>query len=162
MNAFVPRDDESTWHIQWFYDATHPVDREHRLDEAGTHHDERFFKLANNANWYGQDRAMMKTTNMSGIVGIALQDHAVSETMGKIADRTREHLGRTDMAVVAWRRLMLKAARELEATGRLVQSAQDRIDWTKVTAQTFVFPVDQSWKDVVPLAAELQPRSQAA
>jgi phenylpropionate dioxygenase-like ring-hydroxylating dioxygenase large terminal subunit len=157
INAFVPRDDYTTWHIQWFYDETHPIDRAHRIAEAGTAHDENFFKLVNNANWYGQDREMMRERNMSGISGIALQDHAVSETMGKIADRTREHLGRTDMAVVAWRRLMLKAARELEASGKVPHAAQVAIDWSKITGETFLFPADRGWKDVMPLPEELQP-----
>jgi phthalate 4,5-dioxygenase len=157
INAFVPRDDETTWHIQFFYDATHKIDREHRINEAGTAHDANFFKLVGNKDWYKQDREMMRTTNMSGIIGIAAQDHAVSESMGKIADRTREHLGRTDVAVVAWRRLMLKAARELEATGTLPRAAQASIDWSKVTAETFVFPMtEQSWKDVMPLPESLR------
>jgi len=163
INAFVPRDDITTWHIQFFYDETHPIDREHRIAEAGTQHDENFFKLVGMKQWYNQDREMMRTTNMSGITGIAAQDHAVSETMGKIADRTREHLGRTDMAVVAWRRLMLKAARELEATGGLSHSLQADLDWSRITADTFTFPMqEQSWKDVMPLPKEMQPQMSSA
>jgi phthalate 4,5-dioxygenase len=157
INAFVPRDDESTWHIQWFYDETHKIDRQHRIDEAGTHDDGHFFKLDNFGNWYGQDRELMRTSNMSGITGIALQDHAVTETMGKIVDRTKEHLGRTDMAVVAWRRLMLKAARDLSETGKSPQDGQAGMDWNAIAAETFVFPAEQHWKDIVPLAETLQP-----
>jgi phthalate 4,5-dioxygenase len=157
INAFVPRDDETTWHIQFFYDETHAIDRAHRIAEAGTAHDEHFFKLVGNRQWYNQDRDMMRTTNMSGITGIAAQDHAVSETMGRIADRTREHLGRSDMAVVAWRRLMLRAARTLAQTGDLPQSLQGALDWSKVTAETFVFPTaEQGWKDVFPLPDDLR------
>ncbi len=158
INAFVPRDDETTWHIQFFYDETHLIDREHRIAEAGTAHDDAFFKLVGNKQWYNQDREMMRTQNMSGITGIAAQDHAVSETMGKIADRTKEHLGRTDMAVVAWRRLMLKAARDMAATGRAPAAAAAPIDWSSVTAETFVFPLGETtWKDVLPLPGELRP-----
>ncbi len=159
INAFVPRDDTSTWHVQFFYDETQIIDRQHRIDEAGTYHDENFFKYVNNANWYNQDREMMKTTNMSGIVGIAVQDHAVSETMGPIADRTKEHLGRTDMAVVAWRRAMLKAARSVAADGSLGVTPQEQIDWSKVIAETFLFPETQTWKDVVPLPEDLNTKA---
>lgn len=163
VNAFVPRDDESTWHIQFFYDDTHAIDRDHRIAEAGTAHDENFFKLVGYNQWYNQDREMMRTANMSGIVGIAAQDHAVSETMGKIADRTKEHLGRTDMAVVAWRRLMLKAARDFAANRSLPHSAQADLDWTRITAETFVFPMsEQSWKDVMPLPEDLRPELSSA
>jgi phthalate 4,5-dioxygenase oxygenase subunit len=40
-NAFVPRDDYSTWHIQWFFDATQPIDVTHRIDEGGLWLDEK-------------------------------------------------------------------------------------------------------------------------
>lgn len=163
INAFVPRDDVSTWHIQFFYDDNYKIDREHRIAEAGTAHDENFFKLVGNKQWYNQDREMMRSDNMSGIVGIAAQDHAVSETMGLIADRTKEHLGRSDMAVVAWRRLMLKAAREMQATGKPPAAAAALIDWSMVTAETFTFPLDEtSWKEIMPLPEALQPEISSA
>lgn len=155
INAFVPRDDVSTWHVQFFYDPTQVIERQHRIDEAGTYCDENFIKHVNIRNWYNQDREMMRTTNMSGIVGIAVQDHAVSETMGPIADRTKEHLGRTDMAVVGWRRALLKAARTLADNGTVEGTPQGDIDWSKVTAETFLYPDTQHWKDVVPLPEEL-------
>jgi phthalate 4,5-dioxygenase oxygenase subunit len=34
--------------------------------------------------------------------------------MGPIYDRTREHLGTTDVAIIFWRRLMLRLARNLD------------------------------------------------
>jgi hypothetical protein len=78
--------------------------------------------------------------------------------MGLIADRTKEHLGRTDMAVVAWRRAMLRAARELQASGRPPLAATAPINWHEVTAETFTFELDKtSWKEVMPLPAGLQP-----
>lgn len=162
INAFVPRDDVSTWHVQFFYDPTQIINRQHRIDEAGTYADENFMKLVNIRNWYNQDREMMRTTNMSGIVGIAVQDHAVSETMGPISDRTKEHLGRTDMAVVGWRRALIKAARDLAASGKHAVTEQEKIDWSKVTAETFLYPDTQGWKDVVPLPDELHALAQTA
>ena len=162
INAFVPRDDYTTWHIQFFYDPGQTIDRAHRMAEANTPHDEAFFKTNGIDTWYNQDREMMRTTNMSGIVGVALQDHAVSETMGRIADRTKEHLGRSDMAVVAWRRLMLKAAKELQETGQAPASASLPIDWAQVTAETFTFPLESSWKEVMPLPEKLRQDKSAA
>jgi hypothetical protein len=38
----------------------------------------------------------------------------VNETQGGISDRTKEHLGTTDMAIIAARRKLLRLARELQ------------------------------------------------
>jgi phenylpropionate dioxygenase-like ring-hydroxylating dioxygenase large terminal subunit len=154
VNAFVPRDDTSTWHIQWFFDPTQPVDRKHRIDEGGHWVDENFRKKLNIDNWYGQDREMMRTTNMSGIRGILTQDHAVSETQGPILDRTKEHLGTSDVAVVAWRRLLLRAARALAEKGEAPSLVSGDIDWGRIKAATIVFGPDQTWKEVAPLGEE--------
>lgn len=105
---------------------------------------------------------MMRTRNMSGIVGIALQDHAVSETMGKIADRTKEHLGRSDMAVVAFRRMMLRSVKHMMATGEVPEAAQGSFDWNQITAETFFFEPERKWQDIQPLAENLQPVDAAA
>ena len=163
VNAFVPRDDYSTWHIQWFFDDNFAIDVQHRIEEGGHWHDEHFRKLVNIDNWYNQDREAMKSSNFSGIKGIMTQDHAVSETQGRILDRTKEHLGRSDIAVVGWRRLMLRAARELAVNGSAPEAATTPLDWSRVTAETFTYPSEQGWRDVLPLPEELKaPTSSAA
>jgi phthalate 4,5-dioxygenase oxygenase subunit len=154
VNAFVPRDDTSTWHIQWFFDPTQPIDKAHRIEEGGIWLDKDFRKLRNIDNWYMQDRAMMRSENMSGIKGILTQDHAVSETQGAILDRTKEHLGTSDIAVVAWRRLMLRSARTLAEKGEAPEALTSPIDWGQIKAATIVFPIEQTWKDVAPLGSE--------
>jgi hypothetical protein len=53
----------------------------------------------------------------TGIMGIGDQDHAVVESMGDIYDRSREHLGTSDLMVIRLRRLLLKWARELQEHG---------------------------------------------
>ncbi|HEX7711092.1 MAG TPA: Rieske 2Fe-2S domain-containing protein [Sphingomonadaceae bacterium] len=162
INAFVPRDDYSTWHIQFFYDEGLKIDRQHRLEESGVKFDENFFKTNGMDVWYNQDRELMKHGEMSGIVGVALEDHAVSETMGKIADRTKEHLGRSDMAVVAFRRMMLKALRRFQETGEVPEADQAQFDWSRITAETFFFEPEKKWQDIQPLAEGLQPVDAAA
>jgi phthalate 4,5-dioxygenase oxygenase subunit len=154
VNVFVPRDDESTWHLQWFFDPTQPVDRAHRIEEGGIWVDADFRKLRNIDNWYQQDREMMRTQNMSGLSGILTQDHAVSETQGRILDRTKEHLGTSDVAVVAWRRLMLRSARALAEQGERPQAATAEVDWGQIKAATIVFPASETWKEVAPLGSE--------
>jgi len=155
INAFVPRDDTSTWHIQWFFDPDVPIDVAYRIQEGGLQIDENFRKRRNIDNWYEQDRQMMKSENLSGLVGAITQDHAVCETQGRILDRTLEHLGRSDMAVVAWRRLMLQGARALQKG--MEPSANGAIDWNLVMSETIVHSPEESWKDKQPLPAELRP-----
>lgn len=152
VNCFVPRDDFSTWHIQWFFDETQPIDVAYRVEEGGHWVDENFRKLRNLDNGYLQDQAAMRTQEFSGIRGIVTQDHAVSESQGRILDRTREHLGSSDVAIVAWRRLLLKAARTLAETGEAPAALDRALPWRNVRADTKVYPNTRSWKEEVPLA----------
>ena len=49
--------------------------------------------------------------SLSGIEGIRQQDMAVTESMGTIYDRSREHLGTTDALIIRTRRRMIQAAK---------------------------------------------------
>jgi len=55
----------------------------------------------------------------SGIRGIHTQDQAITEAMGPIYDRSREHLGTSDVMVVRVRRRLLDAARAFAEKGTL-------------------------------------------
>jgi hypothetical protein len=65
-------------------------------------------------NDYQVDREAQKNVSFSGIPDFVSQDHAVQESMGALLDRTREHLGTTDRAVIRMRSMLLKAAKDLE------------------------------------------------
>jgi phthalate 4,5-dioxygenase oxygenase subunit len=66
-------------------------------------------------NDYLIDRQVQKTTTFSGIPGGPRdQDRAVTETMEPILDRSGEHLGTTDVAIIALRRRLLAMAHDLE------------------------------------------------
>jgi nitrite reductase/ring-hydroxylating ferredoxin subunit len=67
------------------------------------------------ANEYFIDREAQKNVSYTGIRGIPQQDMAVTESMGPIYDRSHEHLGRTDAAVIRMRRMLIKAAKDLDA-----------------------------------------------
>jgi phthalate 4,5-dioxygenase len=71
--------------------------------------------VANKDNDYLIDRKMQREVNYTGIFGANEQDRAIQEAMGLIVDRSREHLGSSDIAIVAARRLLVKMARALEA-----------------------------------------------
>ena len=68
---------------------------------------------ANLANHFLQDRHLQRNGLFSGIVGVREQDTAVIEGMGAIADRTREHLGTSDIPVITMRRRLLDDAKAL-------------------------------------------------
>jgi hypothetical protein len=71
----------------------------------------------NISNDYLLDRDLQRTSTFTGIEGINTQDVAVQEGMGAILDRTQEHLGATDRAVITLRRLLMEATRTVEAGG---------------------------------------------
>jgi hypothetical protein len=72
--------------------------------------DPSFRKIANRSNDYLIDRQRQRAEIYSGIdFGNNTQDACVTETMGPITDRTREHLGVSDSHVVAVRQYLLEA-----------------------------------------------------
>ncbi len=71
--------------------------------------------VRNAGNEYLIDREKQRTENFSGIDGARAQDAAMVESAGPISDRTREHLGTSDTAVIRMRRLLLGAAKALAA-----------------------------------------------
>lgn len=66
------------------------------------------------ANQYEIDRDLQKSGHYSGILPIPMQDKAMIEGMTRTVDRSLEHLGSSDVAVIAARRRLLKLSRELE------------------------------------------------
>jgi phenylpropionate dioxygenase-like ring-hydroxylating dioxygenase large terminal subunit len=66
------------------------------------------------ANQYLIDRAKQKAGHYTGIWSIAMQDKAMIEGMTRTVDRSLEHLGSSDVAVIAARRRLLKLSRDLE------------------------------------------------
>lgn len=69
-------------------------------------------------NDYLIDRQLQKTVSFTGIHGIRAQDAMVTESAGPIADRTREHLGSSDIAVVAMRRTLIERAMACAESGQ--------------------------------------------
>ncbi len=66
-------------------------------------------------NDYGLDREFQRTKKFSGIdSGPVDEDRAMTETMEPIVDRSKEHLGTSDVAIIAARRRLLRMLRELE------------------------------------------------
>ena len=92
-------------------------------------------------NDYLIDREAQRTRSFTGIAGIRAQDAMVTESAGAIVDRTREHLGTSDKAVIAFRRRLLAAARQLEH-GVEPQTPYDP-DCYRVRAHSALAPRDE-------------------
>ena len=76
-----------------------------------------FRSTANRANDYLLDREVQRTETFSGIDGINAQDRALQESMGRIVDRSKEHLGPADKAIIQARKLLRQAVKTVEAGG---------------------------------------------
>jgi phenylpropionate dioxygenase-like ring-hydroxylating dioxygenase large terminal subunit len=70
-------------------------------------------------------RANQGTTGYTGIQGIAMQDAAVTSSMGPIYDRRQEHLGTSDVMVIRVRRRLLAAIRAHMQTGTMPPGVDD-------------------------------------
>ena len=152
VNAFVPRDDESTWVFQFMFDREQPVDVAYRVEEGGLWIDDQFRKLSNRDNWYKQDRHWMKSGGaLSGIRGILVQDHAAGETQGKIFDRSKEFIGHSDVAVVAWRRQLIKAAKALRDGDTPPPGSQGGVPHSLIRAEVLSLHANESWQARSPL-----------
>ena len=119
--TWVPVDDESCWIYIYGWHPGRPITAEERgLYEKGGYGQfaelgPGYVPLRNRSNDYLIDREEQKHRSFTGIRGIAEQDTMAQESQGLIADRTKEHLAGTDVAVVRFRRLMLKEAKALRS-----------------------------------------------
>ena len=76
--------------------------------------DEDYLPRRNKANDYLLDRKAQRTSSYMGVKGLSEQDAAVQDSQGPIVDRTREHLGPTDLGIMRFRKMVLDAARDLQ------------------------------------------------
>jgi phenylpropionate dioxygenase-like ring-hydroxylating dioxygenase large terminal subunit len=95
------------------------------------------------ANKHLQDRRKM-ASNFSGVEGAAIQDRAVQESMGPVCDRTQEHLGTSDKAVIFYRRLILRKLKEM-AQGKPLPGLDPALDFQHRTASWYM-PSDKPWQ----------------
>jgi phthalate 4,5-dioxygenase len=118
--AAVPADDEHTNVFSIRYSAVGPSPRvdpgsartTYRLPDGKLL--DTYRQIANKENDYLIDREAQRTRNYTGIERIFDQDRAVTDSMGPIVDRTKEHLGTSDLAIVSVRRRLLSMLDDLD------------------------------------------------
>jgi nitrite reductase/ring-hydroxylating ferredoxin subunit len=98
-------------------------------------------------NDYLIDREAQRTTSYSGVPDFVTQDLMVTESMGGIYDRTQEHLGTTDKAVIRMRQILLKAAKSLAdgATPPALAGPPDH-DFRTIRSAEKILDSDEDWR----------------
>jgi phenylpropionate dioxygenase-like ring-hydroxylating dioxygenase large terminal subunit len=119
-HIWVPVDDEHTevWCVIWSPKEPLTEQEKYNILSGPNPHiaslDPATGKLrATAANNFLQDRTLQRTTSYTGIIGTREQDTAVVEGMGAVVDRTIEHLGSSDTAIIGMRRQLLAGAKSL-------------------------------------------------
>jgi phthalate 4,5-dioxygenase oxygenase subunit len=149
LNA--PIDDTATmfYFIAWS-DKSPGIDqqawRKFCAAEVGVDLDHQYRKVRTRENNYLQDRPAMKLGDFTGITGIPNQDIAMWESMGPIADRTKERLGASDLAIAQFRRLMLNAVRAFQDSGKAIGTAEPRIPHAKISSYEGVIAKTTNWR----------------
>jgi hypothetical protein len=114
----VPRDDETVWRFDFVVNRQGPLEESQRTSYRHSREevDRDFYKFVNRANNWFVDREKQRSGLVySGVdAGFHVQDAAVTESMGPITDRSKEHLGIGDAQIAAMRRFMLTAVHEVE------------------------------------------------
>ena len=149
-NVNVPVDDTNTcfYFIAWGHPSRTPETETWRKflhQTVGVDLDTSYRPLRNYDNRFWQDRQAMKAGNFTGIQGIPNQDMAMWVTMGKIADRTQDRLGASDLAIVEFRKQMVEAVQQFQKDGSAIGSGERRIP-QHVCAYQRVIPKTTDWR----------------
>jgi phenylpropionate dioxygenase-like ring-hydroxylating dioxygenase large terminal subunit len=156
FRAWVPMDDDHTM----FWGVSAPLDSAVENDPESQ---KRSFKrvqemLPDTTGWYGRSRPKAQRDNdylldrefqrsgesYTGLPSVFLEDQAITESMGTIYERDREHLGTSDTMIIYTRRALLRAARALRETGETPLG----VDQPEVFAQRsggVVLPRSANW-----------------
>jgi phthalate 4,5-dioxygenase oxygenase subunit len=155
-HIFVPVDDEHCWLYDVRVNAQHLVSRDaslaYRGERVGVDLTPDHHKLRNQHNNYLQDRqAMREKEEPWSYAGIAWgkphADMMMTESMGPIWERWREHLGVSDFGVVTLRARLLAAARHFMETGTVAE-VDASIDLANIRGVKETIAADADWRDV--------------
>ena len=153
-HIWVPIDDENTmvWNFSFRFDGNPMAESERRQTGSGNEFgkdidiEAGFRSRASAQNDYLIDREVQRTETFSGIPGTNTQDRAVQDTMGPICDRTREHLGTTDRAIIMARKILSDAVRRVEDGGTPPGLGPNVFQLRPIEK---VLPKDTPWRDTL-------------
>ena len=100
-------------------------------------------------NEYQIDRSIQADRSsrgsFSGVAEFNSQDLMVTESMGPIYDRSKEHLGTTDVAIIRMRSMLINAARDL-AQGKEPPAVGPENDYKSIRVGEKVLDPDEDWR----------------
>jgi hypothetical protein len=105
-----------------------------------------FRSFRNKRNNWMIDRKVQKNETFTGIDGVNTQDRALQETMGPIVDRSKEHLGPADRAIIATRRMLLNSVKAVQAGGN---PPGTDTSYYQARAIEKIFPREETWRQAV-------------
>jgi len=146
-HIYVPVADEHAWRydLGFLRDRKPTAEDWNRKTQIGPD----YRRIRNLENNYLQDRQRQKTVDYTGIENFLNHDGAATETMGPIYDRTREHLGVSDKAVIAVRKYLINTVKEFqdgkEPPHIVRDPARNRFPHIDTFAQTI--PSNISWRE---------------
>jgi hypothetical protein len=156
FRAWVPMDDDHTLYFGVNAPSDSPV-------EDDPERQKRQFKrvqemLPDTTDWFGRsrpraqahndyllDREMQKNgESYTGLPSVFLEDQAITESMGTIYQRSREHLGTSDSMIIRTRRALIQAAEALRDYG-IVPPGVDAPEVYRQRSGGVVLPRSASW-----------------
>ena len=150
-HMWVPMDDENTMIYNWMLavDEDKPltpdfIDRMETVAGRGPN-GENTIRHQTRANDWLIDREVQRTKTYTGIKGLNTQDLAAQESMGPIVDRSREHLGSTDKAIIMCRRILLDATRDIQNGNDPAGANPDT--YRKIRSADVMLPKDARWQE---------------
>lgn len=111
----VPIDDEHCYWYSMFTSFDKPVDKDlMRAQRLKEHTLPDYAPIKNKQNNYGYNPAEQGSLTYTGMgMDINVHDQWAVESQGSIQDRTDEHLGKTDIAIIKYRRMLRAAIKSL-------------------------------------------------
>jgi phthalate 4,5-dioxygenase oxygenase subunit len=161
VQIFVPVDDEHTMFYGVFFSQNGEPVRDMATSlhaRRGIELDENWYRRGTEDNGWLQDRTAMKSgESWCGIEGFPNQDIACQESMGPIVDRTGEHLGTSDIAIIRMRRRLLDALDRFEA-GEPPIGQDPAIPYGRLRSEQKIIAIDEPWQRVGAYAGEFAQR----
>ena len=116
INWHVPIDDTHHWKYQIVFSRKAPLDKDQIRQRYVGEMEDDYHLVRNPANRYLQDREEMQTRTFVGVGSLfAAHDAFIVQGEGPVQDRTQEHLGYGDKAIIAARRMLLRAIEDVQA-----------------------------------------------
>jgi len=150
VNWHVPIDDEHHWKYIFVFSREAPLDKERFRQRYRAEIGPDYRPIRNRSNRYLQNREEMKTKTSAGVGPFfPTHDFLATETKGIIQDRTKENLVSSDKAIVAARKLLLKAiqdVREGRDPSHLIRDPKHN-GFPHMVVISAVVPSSTEWKD---------------